>query len=140
MRLITGGSFVREFISQPVPFCRSEPVGCLRSVDEIKQHNDAKQNRGKSLDQKQPLPSREPEHSIKFQQRAGQRAANDATDRDGCHESCERAALPGTTGSNNKLRPGRNRPRPLPVEISGCRRSAWFERTSWPLRLRPNSP
>src|SRR5262249_60372872 len=80
----SGGSFP----PQPVFLCPAEPVRCVRPVGEIHEHDHTEQNRGKSLDQKQPLPSSETKHSIQVQKRTGERATNDAAYWDRGHECC----------------------------------------------------
>src|SRR5437868_15208356 len=61
---VAGTSLGCKSANQPIFFCRTEPVRCLRSVGWIDENDNAEQNRGKSFPQKEPLPSSKPEQSI----------------------------------------------------------------------------
>src|SRR5215472_13374379 len=61
---VAGSSLRRKFANKPISFCRTEPVRLLRPIGQINKHNNAEQNRGKSFQQKKPLPSSKPKQSI----------------------------------------------------------------------------
>ena len=90
----------RHRAAQPRAFCWRQPRGLLRSIGQKPQRDATKHDRGETLNEKQPLPSRQPHPSVERQQRLGDRRANQHGD--GCRRHEERAGL-GTLGRRNPV-------------------------------------